>query len=231
MVKPGHVSCDFDVLDIGDNDLENFKNIFGKVAKNLKLNYEIQTLGKMKGGASAPVLANLSSTFPYNYFETTLDSFLNKKSKLNEERKGIYASLFGDSAKPSVDINVENKAQGVIVDAKEQNNTNEAVAAEHKEGMLERVVEMKDTILEKAKEYVNFIKDDEKPTEVIPVPIEKNKVDHATEDLKPDASTDTDYNSDTDIVDKKVKILKVRLLVERKNEPEGLLETRLKKGK
>lgn len=238
MVKPGHVSCDFDILNIGDNDLENFKNIFGKVAKNLKLNYEIQTLGKMAGGgATEPT--NLSSTFPYKYFETTIDSFFNNKLKLNEERKGVYSSLFGDVPKP---VAVGNNMVTQDAVAHTVNNVKNDIIEKHEtpvdqnsEGILDKAMQVKDNIIEKVKEYVNFIREDDDPVQLKPAVVENlqsDKYESPIEKLKheePVDSTGVDYDSDNEAVIK-VKILKVRLLVERKNEPEGLLMARLIKG-
>ena len=99
-MNPGYVKYDFELLDIaGEDVMKNFKAKVESIVTPAKLHYEIHIMdekrskkSKMKGGNSEGIIR--SSTFPYNMFEGTLNTFLNQKTALNEKRKGLFESLF-----------------------------------------------------------------------------------------------------------------------------------------
>lgn len=150
MSNKNHVEYFFDLQNIKDeNVVELFKNRFGKIIEDSQLHYEIYelfdedefdeddennegtedigdgTIQKMVGGNSE------TSTFPYNKFESMMETLSKWKDGIDSERSSAYETLFKPIKKndtpqlanqPPAENNILTRSFGYLTEAVTKKN-------------------------------------------------------------------------------------------------------------
>jgi hypothetical protein len=103
MIQADFVEYVFDIQGIDqENMVDVFKTRFGSMITAMQLHYEIQIVENKEEDLDdaienevKPMVGGSSDvSYPYQYFETFMDTVLNLKEGVSKERKDIYSRLF-----------------------------------------------------------------------------------------------------------------------------------------